>query len=89
MTRYLLEKPANFSDIERVILNMEELAIDTTVFKKCGKPVKPEETLTTEQIQEAVSKIEINNELSCINCHIKKCIYIRRSVLYSFICAIN
>lgn len=48
MTRFLLEKPANFNDIERVILNKEELAIDTTVFKKCGKPVKPEDALTAE-----------------------------------------
>jgi hypothetical protein len=43
MTRFLLEKPANFNDIERVVLNKEELAIDTTVIKKCGKPG---ETLT-------------------------------------------
>lgn len=37
MPRYLLEKAANFNDIERVILNSEELLIDTTIHKKCGK----------------------------------------------------
>ena len=89
MTRFLLEKPANFNDIERVILNQEDLAIDTTVFKKCGKPVKAEEALTVEQIEETISKIERNEELTCINCHIKKCVYTKRSILYSFVSAIN
>lgn len=70
MTRFLLEKPANFNDIGRVVLNNEDLAIDTTVVKKCGKPG---EALTQEQIEEAISKIETNNELTCINCGVKKC----------------
>jgi hypothetical protein len=89
MTRFLLEKPANFNDIERVVLSKEDLAIDSTVFKKIGKPVKPEEALTPEQIEEAVSAIENNNEMSCINCHVKKCGAAKRSILYAFICAVN
>jgi len=89
MTRFLLEKPANFNDIERVILNKEDLAIDTTLAKKCGKPVKPDEVLTVEQIEEMISSIESNNELTCIDCSVKKCFIAKRSVLYSFICAIS
>jgi hypothetical protein len=51
MTRFLLEKPANFNDIERVILNGEELAIDSTLEKKFGKTDK---ALTPEEIEEAI-----------------------------------
>ena len=51
MTRFLLEKPANFRDIERVVMSHEDLSIDTTIHKKCGKPG---EALTLEQIEETI-----------------------------------
>jgi len=35
--RFLLEKQANFSDIERTVLNGEELAIESTIVDKFGK----------------------------------------------------
>jgi len=37
MTRFLLEKPANFSDIERVVLGREKLEIDSTLSTRFGK----------------------------------------------------
>ena len=87
MVRFLLEKSANFTDIERIVLNKEELAIDSTVHKKCGKPGG--EALTAEQIQEAIDKIENNTEMSCINCGVKACGLAKRSIIYSLICAVN
>lgn len=57
MTRFLLEKLANFSDIEKVILGKEALEIDTTILARFGKSG---EALTQQQIEEAIAKIENN-----------------------------
>ena len=86
MPRYLLEKAANFNDIERVILNDEELIIDTTIHKKCGKAG---EGISLEQINERIEKIDNNNELSCLSCNVKACAIAKRCTLYSLICAVN
>lgn len=39
--RYLLDKPANFKDIARVVLEDEPLTIDSTLLEKMAKPADP------------------------------------------------
>lgn len=86
MTRFLLEKPANFSDIEKVVLGRETLEIDSTIVTRFGKKG---EALSQEQITEAVSKIEHTQHFTCVDCGIKKCTFAKRSIVYALICAVN
>lgn len=86
MTRFLLEKPANFSDIEKVVLGRETLEIDSTIVTRFGKKG---EALTQEQITESIGKIEHTQNFTCIDCGVKKCTFAIRSIIYSLICTVN
>lgn len=85
--RYILDKPANFNDIIRVILDKEGLDIDTTIFNKCGKP--GEEAVTEEQFDDIFNGVEDDNELTCIDCGVKKCSIAQRCIIYALTTTVN
>lgn len=86
MVRYILDKPANFNDILRVVMEKEDLDIDTTIFKKCGKSG---ENIPIEEFNQIHSEIEDDNELSCIECGVKRCWIAQRCILYSLTATVN
>lgn len=86
MVRYILEKPANFNDILRVVMENEELQIDSTILNKCGKSG---ENITPEIFEEIQGGIEDDNELSCIECGVKKCWIAKRCILYALTATVN
>ena len=64
--KFLLEKPANFNDIKRVIIESEDLGLDSTLTEKFGK--LKGEPITLEQSQEVLKGFKDNNEILCVGC---------------------
>lgn len=87
--RFILDKPSNFNDIRRVILEKEEVDIDTTIFDKCGKKTEEKDKISEEKFEEIQASIADDNELTCIDCGVKNCSISKRSVLYALTTTVN
>ena len=81
--KFLLAKPANFNDIKRVILESEDLGLDSTLTEKFGT-VKGE-PLSLEKSLEILSGFKDNNEILCVGCctFSKNGLLGQRSIFYS------
>ena len=89
--RFILEKPANFNDIKKVIFNGEELGVDLALHTKFAKPPK-EEAISNEDLEKALGEAQGNEDYKAFNLANLKdgdLKYIKRCVLYSLICSLT